>query len=112
MPHIPVDVIDECLADPFYKKCCLCGSNVVQFHENLIFGGQQVKAKNCILPLCWICHPKADKIEVREKLDWIMYNRMTDEELLTYGKVLDLFARRDYLNNKYGPFEYKGTVRK
>lgn len=85
--------------DGFMKKCCLCGSNLVQWHHNLIFGGQQCDEPFAILPLCPFCHEKADRKDVKDRLDFIMLNRMTEDELDRYSKVSNLRARKEYLNN-------------
>ena len=101
MPHIPIEILKQCLADNFYKKCCLCSAKNVQFHENLIFAGQQVKEKFCILPLCKTHHDQANNRLVRERLDWIMCSRATEEDLLKYSKIENLLAKKKYLNGLY-----------
>ncbi len=96
------------LSDYFYKKCCLCNNNHVTLHHNLIFGGQQVDEPWAILPLCPTHHLHADRKDIREKLNWIMLNRATDEILVEYSKAVNLVSMRNYLNEKYG--EYTKTT--
>lgn len=107
MRHVSPEVSELILHDPFYTKCCLCGWPKVQWHHNLIFGGRQVDAAFAILPVCPKCHETADQKEVKAKLDWIMLNRATDEELEYYSKVRNLKAERLYLNQIYGTFPAK-----
>ena len=101
MRPIPDKLKQEIVADKFYKKCCLCGCRQVQWHHNLIFAGRQVNEKECILPVCEVCHNKARNMEVREQLDLIMLTRMSPEQMKKYSKAVDLFQRYKYLTNKY-----------
>jgi len=102
---IPKKLLRELLADPFYKKCCLNGmaNEKIDFHHNLIYAGKQVNEKWCILPVRNSIHQYHQGItrEVKEKLNWIMYNRATDEELKKYSKCKDLIKERERLNKKY-----------
>lgn len=93
--------LETLLKSQFHKTCVLCGNRHVQFHHNLIFGGRQCDEPNTILPLCPNCHALEKRKDIKEKLNWIMYNRMTEEELLRYSKVDDLLSRRNLLNEKY-----------
>ncbi len=104
MRKIPPQLREEMAADPFYKKCCISGSTSekIEWHHNLIFAGKQVNEKFCILPLAKSIH---DKIELyKEKCDWIMLNRASDEELLRYSKAVNYKALRDRLNTIYGKY--------
>lgn len=102
MKPVSLTTMNTLLADPFMKQCCLCKSTPVQWHHNKIFQGRQVDNPKTILPVCHRCHAKANENETREKLDLIMLNRMTDDEIKKYSKVDNLIARRDYLKQKYG----------
>jgi len=73
----------------------------IEWHHNLIFAGKQVQARFCILPICKQIHDLADRKDVRERLDWIMLNRATDDELIAYSKAVDLIRKRNTLNEKY-----------
>jgi len=88
--------------DSFYKQCCITGrtNEKIDWHHNLIFAGKQVNEKFCILPLAKSIHDNIT--EWKEKCDWIMLNRASNEELLKYSKAINLFARRKYLNQIYG----------
>lgn len=103
MRKIPPELREEMSQDPFYKKCCVTGAyGKIEWHHNLIFGGKQVNEKFCILPLAKEIH---DKIELyKEKCDWIMLNRATDEELTRHSKAIDYKAYRDRLNKIYGKY--------
>jgi len=99
---IPIEVRDKILSDPFYLKCCITGKTPVQWHHNLIYGHNKVEEAWCILPLYKEIHDIEKRKDIKEKLDWIMLNRGTDEELLRYSKVINLIKRRDILNEKFG----------
>ena len=101
MRPIPPALREKMASDKFYKKCCLCGSYPVQWHHNLIFKSRQVNEKECILPVCEVCHNKARNTEVKEQLDLIMLTRMSPEQMKKYSKAVDLFQRYKYLTNKY-----------
>lgn len=110
MNHIPKPLNDDMNTDPFYRKCCLqrfggCGGRI-QRHHNLIYAGSQVQRKFCILPACEDHHEKARSKEGKEKFDWVMLNRATDEELLEFSKSINYLRERDRLNKIYG---YKNT---
>lgn len=102
--------------DPFYARCCLTGKgkktenrfdpNRIEWHHNLIFAGKQVQKKFAILPVIKHYHDRMVG-QTKELCDWIMLNRATDQELAEYSKARDLFAERERLNNKYGPWPKK-----
>lgn len=101
MRKIPEELLKEMLSEKFYRSCCICGSKHRQLHHNLIFGRAQQNIKSAILPLCGACHARADNVEFRERLDHIMLNRMTEEEIDTYSRVRNLRERRKFLNEKF-----------
>jgi len=77
--------------DPYYKKCCLCSFRCfggVEWHHNLIYAGRQVNEKFCILPLCALHHGIADKKDIRARLNKVMVERATEEELQKYSKAI------------------------
>jgi hypothetical protein len=39
---------------------------------------------------------------MKERLDWIMLNRATDEQLHPFCRAIDYMRRRAVLNAKYG----------
>lgn len=85
----------------FILMCCLCGHREVQFHHNVIYKNNQSDEPFTILPVCKTCHDRANEKEVRDKLDWVMCRRATDEELKSISKVTDWIKRRDFLNQKF-----------
>ena len=100
MNCIPKKLKDEMSADPYYKRCCISGSfENIQFHHAFCFAGRQLQEKWCILPLSKDIHDNIDTY--REKCNWIMLNRATDEQLKKYSRAEDLIAKRDRLNKKY-----------
>lgn len=102
MRAIPKKQREEMSKNPYYKKCCLCGSkSKIQWHHNLIFAGRQIDDQETILPLCVTCHEQARDTEFKEQLDLIMLCRMSPEQMKKYSKAIDLFQRYRYLTNKY-----------
>jgi hypothetical protein len=91
-------------SDPFYRRCCITGAlarnTKVEWHHNLIFAGRQVNEKWCILPLAKEIHDNIQKY--KERCDWIMLNRATEEDLRRYSKAENLVVKRNRLNQKYG----------
>lgn len=109
MNHIPKKLNDELNIDPFYKQCCLRADGMcegrVERHHNLIFGGKQVQAKFCILPACSEYHHKfANRKDIRDRLNWVMLNRASDEEIAMYSKAISYKLERDRLNSVFGQF--------
>jgi hypothetical protein len=110
MNNIPKSLKEDMASDPFYKRCCITGASAlhtkIEWHHNLIFAGRQVQEKWCILPLAKAVHDKANDKGVREKLDWVMLNRASEDELRRYSKAINLKAKRDMLNGKFGVWGY------
>lgn len=109
MNCIPKKLRAQLANDPFYRRCCITGEAAkpwdrVQWHHNMTFAGRQVQARFAILPVLESVHRKANKKSVREKLDWIMLNRMSTEDLLLFGKGINWYGRLEYLNQKYGTY--------
>lgn len=103
MNNIPKKLKEEMANDPFYKKCCITGTLAtnakVEWHHGLMFAGKRVQEKFAIIPLRKDIHDNV--VYYREKCDWIILNRATDEQLKKYSKSTDLIAMRDRLNKKY-----------
>jgi hypothetical protein len=95
MRSIPLKLRAELAADPFMKKCCLCGKRP-QWHHAIIISGRQLNEKWAIVPACEEHH--RDSLE---KLELIALNRATHEELQAISKAIDFFQRRSYLREKY-----------
>ena len=60
-----------------------------------------------ILPVCRFHHEHESRRDIRERLDHVMVNRMTDEQLEKYSRGTDWIYRKKYLNKKYD--EYNNT---
>lgn len=106
MRKIPPKLREEMANDPYYLRCCVTGSasEKIEWHHNLIFAGRQVNEKWCILPLAKSIHDIEKRPDIKEKIDWIMLNRGTEDDLRRYSKAIDLIRRRDILNSKYGAY--------
>jgi hypothetical protein len=107
MNNIPKKLRDEMAADPFYTRCCITGelgtrSNPIQWHHNLIFAGKQVQEKFCILPIRKSIHDQVHHELIRDRLNWVMLNRATYEELERYRKVLNYIEMLEHLNGCLG----------
>ena len=102
MPFIPLPLLAECLKSPFYAQCCLCGNRHVQLHHNFQYAGQSISEAWCLLPLCPTCHAIEKRRDIKEKLNWIMLNRASLEELKRYSKVENLLAKKERLNLQFG----------
>lgn len=104
MRPMPPSLRADCEADPFYQRCCISGAlaknTKIDWHHNLIFAGRQVNEKWCILPLAKDIHDNI--VQYKEKCDWIMLNRATDDDLRRYSKAENLIVKRDRLNKIYG----------
>lgn len=102
MTPIPPKLREEMSNDPFYKKCCVTGTSTgkIDWHNNLIFGGKQVQAKFCILPLAKSIHDHI--LEYKEICDWIMWSRATDQEVALYSKAENYKRTKERLIKKYG----------
>lgn len=101
----------ELAKDPEYRQgFCLYHNRVhqgrpTQWHHNLIFAGRQVNERFAIMQICTEIHDKMFMKQVKERCDWIMLNRASDEELRYFSKADDLIRKRDKLNQKYGTYQ-------
>lgn len=85
-------------SDPFYRRCCITGKTInLEMHHNLIYAGRQVDEAWAILPLTKKIHDREKEKDIGAKLDWIMLNRATDEQLRKYSKLENLIAKRERL---------------
>lgn len=102
---IPPKLRQELSKDPFYKKCCITGrtDGKIDWHHNMTWGGPNLQEKFAILPVHKDIHEYHRKItsEVKEKLNWIMVNRMSEKELDYYSKAIDYKLLKIKLNKKY-----------
>lgn len=106
MRYIPPALLAEILEDPWFAVCCVSGKTrqqeKIELHHNFIFASKQVNAKKFILPLSKSVHDRANNKEMKERLDWIMLSRMTEEEIKEISKAVDYGQRFKYLKGKYG----------
>lgn len=108
---IPKQLREEMSQDKFYSKCCIADETCngkIDWHHNLrsyINGNKgRVNEKFCILPVCKSHHNKADTTEVKEKLDWVMWNRASEQQIIYYSKAISYQQIKQYLNTKYGTY--------
>lgn len=107
MRFIPLDILKEFLDNPINKNCALCSKSSVQIHHNLIYGGSQVSDIWTLIALCSDCHSIEKRKDIKEKLDWIMLCKGTDEQLKQYSKIDNLIEKRARLIEKFGSFPEK-----
>jgi len=101
---IPKEMRAEMSSDIFYKKCCLFDeecSGRIEWHHNLTYASRRVNAPFCILPVCHFHHFHESRSDIKEKLNWIMLNRATSQELLEYSKAINYIELKKRLNVKY-----------
>lgn len=104
MRKIPESLREEMANDIFYTKCCIADETCagrIEWHHNLIFGGRQVNEKFCILPVCHSHHDREKVKEIGERLDYIMLNRESDENIVKFCKAIDYLSVKKILNAKY-----------
>ncbi len=89
-------------ADPFYQQCAITGEKYgkIDWHHNARFGSKNIQEKFAIIPLAKRVHDRIDYC--KEVCDWIMVNRMSEEELTRYTKAVDYRFMKKRLNDKYG----------
>jgi hypothetical protein len=104
MRPIPQALRRQLAEDPFMSRCCITGSvaEKIDWHHNLIFAGRQVNEAWAILPLARSIHDRVFSPEIKERCDWIMLNRATDDQLRPYCRVIDYIALKKRLNAKFG----------
>jgi hypothetical protein len=102
---IPLKIRSEMENDPFYSRCAITGTRIgkIDWHHNARFGGKNVQEKFCIIPLSKHIHDKIDFY--KERCDWIMVNRMSDDELNRYTKAINYHFMKKRLNEKYGVWD-------
>ena len=100
---IPPKQRQEMSEDPFYDECCVADgecSGVIQWHHNHKWQGKRTNEKFGILPVCEYHHRK--EAIIKDNLDWVMLNRMSDTELVSYSKAINLKDKKQLLNKRYG----------
>ena len=108
MRKIPLQLREEMGNSKFYKRCCLQDSECsgrIEFHHNLIFGGKQVNEEFCILPICHWHHDREKNQIYKEKLNWIMWSRATNEQVQSYSKATNYQQVKDRLIKLYGIYK-------
>lgn len=99
---IPPAMREQMAEDKFYTKCCIADiicSGRIEWHHNLIHAGKRVNEIFCILPVCSTHHRM--EASFKDKLNYIMLKRATDDELRKYSKAIDYIAMRKRLKEKY-----------
>lgn len=105
MPSILLELNNRMDRDPFYERCCVTGRRPVQRHHNLNHARNSINEYFCILPVHKSVHDIEKRPDIKSRLDWIMLNRATVEQLHRYSQVIDWVARRKALNKVFGRFD-------
>jgi hypothetical protein len=90
--------------DPFMTRCCITGNTTekIDWHHNLIHAGRQVNEPWAILPLARSIHDRVHEKDIKDRCDWVMLNRATEEQLAPYCRAINYIRRRNILNQRYG----------
>jgi hypothetical protein len=109
MSNIPTKLLQEILADPYYKICARhiegdCQGRIT-FEHAIIFAGRQLQKKFAILPIC-AYHHEVDEFQDgggmnKELHIYLALRRATDSELNEINKVGNYFEVRKRLALKY-----------
>ncbi len=107
---IPIKLREEMANDKWYEKCCITGLSKnavkIEWHHNLVSyvdGNKgRVNAKFCILPLADFVHHNIHKYQ--EKLNWIMWNRASKDDIIKYSKATNYQRELERLNKIYGNY--------
>lgn len=107
MNNIPKKLRADMAADPFYKRCVISGQtgtrwDPIEWHHNLIYAGRQVQRKFAILPVKRSLHLQANDKQLRAQLDWIMWNRASEDEVIEFSKAKNYGMYRMALNCMFG----------
>jgi hypothetical protein len=99
---IPIKQRNEMSEDPFMKRCCIRDENCdgrINWHHHQKYCGRRISDKFSILPVCEFHHRW--EAGYKDKLNWIMINRMTKEDFEKYPKI-KWSVLKSYLKKKYG----------
>lgn len=106
MRAIPQKLKKELESDSWYSRCCITGYTKyytkIDWHHAFIFAGRQVNEKWCILPLAQSIHRREKERAIKERLDWIMLNRIDEKTMERYSKSTNLSIIKVTLNKKFG----------
>ena len=104
---IKLKIREQLDQNPFMHKCCIADGYCkgrIEWQHHLKWKGQRSDEPEHILPLCSYHHSKVDTREVREKVDWVWLNRLTDDQIQSISKAVNYLQRKVYLNGKYGSY--------
>lgn len=94
MRPIPTKLREEMANDPFYKVCCYCASQPVEWHHVFIYAGKQINEKWAIVPACKKHHDLVQSdSNIRKFFELTSLSRATKEDFAKYPK-------RDWLSYK------------
>lgn len=118
MTPIPTRVRKEIASDPSYRVCKLtglhghvCGGRITMEHA-MIYAGKQIQEKWAIISVC-AAGQEVDEYQDAHTMNkelnvWVALNQAIDDQLRAYSKAIDLLAKREYLNKKYGTWKQPG----
>ncbi len=91
----------HCQLAPYIPHDC---SKKIDWHHNLIFASKQSDIPETIIAICSEIHDKANRKDVKERLDWIMLNQMSDAQVRNIGKAINYGYKKEKLNEQFGKF--------
>jgi hypothetical protein len=112
MNNMPKKLRRELAEDPEYRICMVTGeagtrTDPIEWHHAMTWAGSQLQKRFAIVSIKRSIHEQARNSVVKEFIDWIVLNRMTEDEIDYYSKAIDLRYKRDQLNRIYGVWRPK-----
>jgi len=87
MKPISLSVKRAILKDDFYKACCRCGADTVEWHHALQYGGSQLNEKFAIVPACHACHLAVDTTpDAKDYFKFVAISRMPGDKKMRYER--------------------------
>lgn len=104
MRKIPDALRAEMDADPWMHRCCITGETrgKIEWHHALIHAGRQVNEAFAIVPLSQAIHERVHEQIIKDLVDWIVWNRATDEQIRYYSRAVNYRHRITVLNRRFG----------
>ncbi len=91
-------------ADPYFKKCCVCGKVGVQIHHVFNYSGRQIIEMWNYMPVCKECHDECTphnnkyKENTRYYVEWVCMIRAGN--IIGYPKF-NWLQLKSWLDNKF-----------
>lgn len=105
---IPIKVKEELKNDPLFRdgNCCLLGKDlylcvgVIQWHHAVMYGRKRLQESFAIVPLCEAHHQRANVPITKDRIDWIVLNRVSLADMEKYPNI-EWAQKYQYLKEKF-----------